>query len=192
VMVALTAEALPNITEVADWLAEQFAPLRARAEAEMAAEGHGDIVLSYTLDMRYRGQSHELAIGLPEGLGDVSLARLAGLFHAAHEARYGYAQEKAVVELVTLRLTAVSPTPPPPLPYATPGLADATAAKIGTKQVWFSSGAAQETALYDRRKLRPGHEFSGPAVVFQYDTTLVIPPGWHGRVDGWGNLIVNG
>jgi N-methylhydantoinase A/oxoprolinase/acetone carboxylase beta subunit len=48
----------------------------------------------------------------------------------------------------------------------------------------------RETVLYDRDRLEGGNRFEGPAVVFQYDTTTVIPPGWMAAVDGWGNLIV--
>jgi hypothetical protein len=30
----------------------------------------------------------------------------------------------------------------------------------------------------------------GPAIVFQLDTTTVLPPVWSATVDGWGNLVV--
>jgi N-methylhydantoinase A len=39
------------------------------------------------------------------------------------------------------------------------------------------------TPGYDRSRLRPGNRFAGPAVVFQYDATLVVTPGWRARVD---------
>jgi N-methylhydantoinase A len=32
--------------------------------------------------------------------------------------------------------------------------------------------------------------FAGPAVVYQYDTTTLIPPGWTAEVDGRQNLIM--
>ncbi len=196
VMVTLTAdqEWVGELT-VGAWLKAQFAPLVARAQTEMGAEGHdlAHIALRYTLDMRYQGQSHELPILLPEGVAGIAgLADLVGRFHAVHAARYGYAQEeKGVVELVTLRLTAVAPSSPPPLPYTDPQPVPASQiaeAVLGTKLVWFRPEQAQETVLYDREKLRLGAEFSGPAVLVQYDTTLVVPPGWHGRVDGWSNV----
>jgi len=28
-----------------------------------------------------------------------------------------------------------------------------------------------------------------PAIVTQYDTTTVLPPGWQARIDGMGNII---
>jgi N-methylhydantoinase A len=174
-----------------EWLKEQFEPLVARALAEMATEGHDPaaVELRYRADMRYVGQSHELTIGVaapdsstPQSLGDA--------FHEAHERRYGYRQPQAAVEIVTLRLTAVAPVMLPQLekrPLAQP---DAQAAIVGRKNVWFGERPLT-TTLYDRERLRPGHRFSGPAVVFQYDTTTVIPPAWKAAVDGYGNLVLD-
>jgi N-methylhydantoinase A len=111
-------------------------------------------------------------------------------FHAAHELRYGYRlPEGEVMEVVTLRVSAVSPVQPPEIPQAPLGDGDASAAVVGQKQVWFGQ-QPQNAMLFDRDKLRPGHQFSGPAVVFQYDTTLVIPPGWETAVDSYYNLIL--
>jgi N-methylhydantoinase A len=169
------------------WLGQQAAPLVARAMAEMAAEGHDEaaLTLSCRLDMRYKGQSHELTVPWTSGQSDVT-----ALFHAAHEQRYGYRlPEGEMMEVVTLRVTAVAPVDPPQIPQDPPGDADASAAIVGHKPVWFKQ-QPQPTALYDRARLRPGHQFDGPAVVFQYDTTIVIPPGWMTAVDTFHNLVL--
>lgn len=196
VMVALTADQ-PFAAEMSAWLTDQFAPLVKRAQREMGYEKHTNIDFRYALAMRYKGQSHELPILLPDGLaGITNLADVTELFHAAHLARYGYAQDdpaQAVVELVTIRLTAVSPTTPPTLPYTDPQPVPPealTSAILGKKMVWFTPDAPQETVLYMREQLPAGAELVGPAILMQYDTTVVVPPQWHGRVDGWGNLIL--
>ena len=163
-----------------------FAPLADRARAEMAAEGFAAtrIVLRRAADMRYAGQSHELAVDLT---ADEDAAP-AALFHAAHERRYGYRQS-AQPEVVTLRVTATLPTDPPALVHAALVGPDAAAAVVGRKPVWFGRQPLT-TILYDRRLLLPGNRFRGPAIVFQYDTTTVIPPGWEAFVDGWSNLLL--
>lgn len=169
------------------WLGQEAAPIAARAIAEMAAEGHDEaaLTLSYRLDMRYKGQSHELTV--PWVAGDHAVG---ALFHAAHEQRYGYRlPEGELLELVTLRVTAVAPVAPPQILQSPVGLADASTAVLGQKTVWFGQQPQQAT-LYDREKLHPGHQFSGPAIVFQYDTTIVIPPGWATAVDPFHNLIL--
>ncbi|MCB8944832.1 MAG: hydantoinase/oxoprolinase family protein [Ardenticatenaceae bacterium] len=175
--------------ETGDWLAEQFAPLAERALAEMAAEGHepDTIELHHSLDMRYVGQSHELTIPLPPLSSPLS--PLPSLLHAAHEARYGYQQPHAEVEIVNVRLTVVAPITPPQLPHYPPTATQADTALIGEKSVWFNQ-QPMTTKLYDRAKLQSGHRFTGPAIVFQYDTTTVIPPEWETAVDPFGNLIL--
>jgi N-methylhydantoinase A len=164
-----------------------FMPMVARAQAEMAQEGHTAVTCHYSLDMRYHGQSHELTIGIELAEGEDVLAK----FHAAHENRYGYQQPEAAVELVNARVTAVAPVLPPELPATPIGRTDAAPAKIGEKLVWFRASQPVRTQLYDREKLRPGMQFVGPAVVFQYDTTVVVPPAWETAVDPTGNLLLH-
>jgi N-methylhydantoinase A len=50
-------------------------------------------------DLRYRGQSFELAVPLGEGLAE--------RFHCAHEERYGYADWAREIELVAVRTADV-------------------------------------------------------------------------------------
>jgi N-methylhydantoinase A len=94
------------------------------------------------------------------------------------------------VEVVTARLSAIAGHTPPALPSETPMPADASVAQLGLAEIWFADGA-HDTALYEREWLRAGMAFAGPAVVYQYDTTTLIPPGWTARVDGRGNLILD-
>ncbi len=185
---------LAELSAGAEWPWAEFTALTARAQAEMAAEGFAPeaLLLRRKLDMRYKGQSHELTIALDDGRAaeTVDATEMAALFHAAHAARYGYRREEAVVEIVTLRLTAVAPVTPPVLPRRPSGDRNARAALLGSKPVWFDAQPLP-AALYDRARLRPGHRFAGPAVVFQYDTTTVIPPLWETAVDASGNLVVD-
>ena len=172
------------------WLDEQFAPLAARALADMTAEGHAaaGVSLQAGLDMRYAGQSHELTI--PFSLEFEDGNGVAEAFHTAHESRFGYRRDEVVLEIVTLRLTAVVAQRVPQLTRQELGKADAGTAVIGQKQVWFDR-RPQQTNLLDRARLQAGMRFVGPAVVAQYDTTTVIPPGWEMAVDPYGNLLLN-
>jgi len=38
--------------------------------------------------------------------------------------------------------------------------------------------------------LRSGNQIQGPALVVQMDSTIVVPPGWGGAVDPYGNLVL--
>ena len=46
------------------------------------------------------------------------------------------------------------------------------------------------TRLYQRQLLKAGQTFAGPALIEEPTSTTVIPPGWRGRVDGYGSLIL--
>jgi N-methylhydantoinase A len=47
-----------------------------------------------------------------------------------------------------------------------------------------------DTPLYQRDLLVTGNRISGPALVVQLDTTTVVPPGWRGEVDPYGNILL--
>jgi N-methylhydantoinase A len=169
-------------------LAEHFLPIRDRALSDMAAEGYAppQVIQTRYLDMRYLGQSHEIPV--PVSAAD-SGHDLAERFHQAHEQRYGYRHESARMEIVTLRLQvqAIQGAPAmPELPPAGPGSSPPAVDEAG---VWFASGP-QRSALYERSQFRSGHRLSGPAIIFQYDTTTVLPPDWNLTVDIYGNLVL--
>jgi len=168
--------------------------LRGRAVTEMSAEGYDAAALTMraSLDMRYHGQSHELTVPYAAE----TAAELRQRFHDAHHLRYGYAQQEAALELVNARISAAAPLPSPPLTRAGTGRAapappaGTTAhARIGEKQAWFDR-RPQTTPLLERDKLLPNQPFAGPAIVLQYDTTIVIPPDWTATVDPAYNLIL--
>ena len=179
---------LPSSEVASTRLATIFAAMEQRARDEFLSEGFSPAALETRpkLDMRYVGQSHELTISFPANQPPAAQIEA---FHAAHAARYGYARPGAAVEIVTARLSAVVSAGRPEWTRQAHAGQDASAAQIGRKPVWFGEGVAQ-TALYDRERLRPGNRFRGPAVVFQYDTTTLLPPGWGAEVDAEGNLIM--
>lgn len=181
--VMLSAEN-PGLASILD---DRFSKLRDRAKAEMVGDGYDldRLAYHYFADMRYVGQSHELTIDYyPSGSKDELIAA----FHAAHEARYGYARYSAATEVVTIRLTVVAATVPVSLPEGNAMGLGKEAASLGEKPVWFGTGY-QSTELYLRDHLLSGNQITGPAVIYQYDTTTVIPPDWQVAVDGRLNLL---
>ncbi|MFO7678976.1 MAG: hypothetical protein R6X34_02910, partial [Chloroflexota bacterium] len=59
---------------------------------------------------------------------------------------------------------------------------------LGSRPVWFDAAAPTPTPVYARAALQPGNRLGGPALVLQYDATVVITPGWSGHVDTLANL----
>ncbi len=145
------------------------------------------------LDVRYVGQSFELTIDYPAQTRRADDARMrrtiAESFYRAHMQRFGYADRREAVEIVNLRLKMGLELDKPQVALETAGPTDASHAVAGSAEVVFPGGR-QTAPLYDRDKLRSGNQFTGPAIVFQMDTTLVVPPNWNGTVDPLGNLIL--
>lgn len=170
------------------WLEDHFQSLEAKALRDMEEEGHlsEKVSLVRQLDMRYAGQSHELTVTINRMETELQLAQR---FHETHEARYTYKRPDVSVEIVNVRCVAVAMVQPPHLQKIKSTTLDISKAVLGRKKVWFNDRSAQ-ALLIDRRKMTAGQEFDGPAIVFQYDTTTVVPPDWHAAIDDYGNLLL--
>jgi N-methylhydantoinase A len=170
---------------VADELAELFAPLERQGLAELAAEGADPdkALVERYLDMRYEGQSFEILVPFT---GDVAEA-----FHALHEKAYGYRNQSKPVEVVNIRLRARGLPDKPEFPKA-----DALVERVpdeavlSVRSVVFA-GESVPTRVMDREKLLPGNVFDGPAVVVEYSSTILVPPGAGCAVDAFGNMILS-
>ncbi len=62
-------------------------------------------------------------------------------------------------------------------------------ARLGSRPVWFDGGWV-EAALYDREKLPANSQLTGPAVLEQMDTTILIEPQDSASTDADGNILI--
>nr|BBH92349.1 N-methylhydantoinase A [Thermogemmatispora argillosa] len=170
-------------------IAATLQALEEQGRSDLLREGFApeQIQIERYLDLRYVGQSYELTIPF-EG----HCARAAQQFHLAHERRFGYSDPNEPVQVVNVRLKARGLVEPPVLERQ-PLQPEAVAQPLERRRVIFAGEGgpvAHEAAIYERGGLVPGVQFAGPAIVTQYDTTTVVPPGWRARVDAVGNLLI--
>jgi N-methylhydantoinase A len=158
-------------------VSEAFGELAGRARDAL---GEPEAPLRAAYDLRYRGQAFELPVER-DGNEPASPQELREGFAAAFAERYGYTEDEAGVELVTLRVTAALPGPEVSLERAAGGGASAPES---TRQAVFD-GARVEAAVW-RGELAPGTRLEGPAVCELPEATLVVAPGWTGEVDATG------
>ena len=65
---------------------------------------------------------------------------------------------------------------------------NSAATPTGTRTVTFDGRTHFEAPVYAREGLT-GAVIDGPAVIEQFDSTTVLPPGWHARLDNFGNIV---
>ncbi|MGH7050100.1 MAG: hydantoinase/oxoprolinase family protein [Acetobacteraceae bacterium] len=186
-LLALADRALPA-------MAEAFARLEQRAREWLDSEGVTEEarLLARSVDMRYAGQNYELPVPLEPGLAQSAwIERLAQGFRRAHERSYGFAAAEEPVQMVTFRLQAGGKVPKATLRSYPEGGADAAAARLGEREIWFAeAGDFLRCPIYDRERLRPGNRITGPAVIEQMDATTLLLPGMDARVDSILNLAL--
>ena len=127
-----------------------------------------------SIDLRYYGQGYELEIVVRRPFNRAAVTKA---FEGRHVEVYGFAHEGERIELTALRLTTTIPATSKvrlsevegEMPVA--GGEGRRRAKFGER--WF------ETRVYSRELLPVGGEvIRGPAIVEEYDSTVVVPPGW--------------
>ncbi|HEX3792559.1 MAG TPA: hydantoinase/oxoprolinase family protein [Pseudonocardiaceae bacterium] len=185
---------LDGLAEVApaDVLAV-FAELAEVATAELLAEGFepATIELDYALDIRYQGQGYEVTV--PVALdsfvaGDIGVVRKA--FDEEHLERFGHAALGEPAEIVSYRLTGRGLVPEVRLPEHEPTGRTLAQAEVARRPVRFGADLV-DCPIYARELLDVGLTFTGPAVIDQQDTTVVVLPGQRVVVDRWLNLFLS-
>jgi N-methylhydantoinase A len=153
-----------------------------------------DIVLTRSMDMRYVGQFHEVEVtGVPLGtIGQPDLEKITQAFHVRHKDLYTFNMREREVEFLNLRLKATARHETLKLaeiPEATHEIS--TALKRRRRVLWSLERGFEETAVYDGTRLAAGHKISGPAIIEEPATTVVIPESYVCTVDGVKNYILH-
>jgi len=138
-------------------------------------------------DVRYRRQAYELTLPIENGpVTRDMLDSLAAAFHRKHEQTYGHANPDEPIQLVNLRSTAVGKLPDIKLVQPS----DPSTARHGTREVWFAATGFVSAQVLWRNGLMMGTVITGPAIIEALDSTTVVPPGWTGRIDLLGYMLL--
>ena len=161
-----------------------FAELEALARAALAEDGYRrGARVERSADLRYLGQSYELSVPLGRSPTAATVRRALA---AAHAERFGYADPSRTVEVVVARVKARAPGFRPTEAAGAPAAAGEGTAATRAVVVWDRP----RRSLIQERARGGRAEVVGPAVLTQLDSTVLVPPGWRGREDGAGLLIL--
>jgi N-methylhydantoinase A len=123
---------------------------------------------------------------------DFEREELSAAFEKAYWERFEVELRAMPCLVMSLRTAVIGHRPPVSLERlsgASSGAGSLGDAQAGTRDVWFEAGW-RPTPIYRRERLPAGGEFVGPAIVEQLDTTTVVEPADHVRVDPLGNLVI--
>ena len=168
-------------------LAAEAATLRRDAAAILEADGFGPERQdhSFTVDMRYAGQSYTLAVPLDAEAPDWDALRRA--FADRHTQTFGHADMNNECEIVTIRLVSLGIVDKPALAFTADIPADSDPI-LEHRKVWFGTGST-DCPIYDRAKMPGGLTITGPAIIEESGGTSVVPPDWTVTVHESGTLI---
>ncbi len=158
---------------------------------EQSGLGPQEIIYERTADMRYTGQGHEVSVPIPDGILDAGhFERIVQAFERIYAHMYGRTVPDVGVEVINWRVVARGPEQS--LNFATQNRkTDGAKAEKGSRRVFSPArGEFVETPVFDRYALNPGMTFSGPAIVEERESTLVVSARGRARVDEFLNVIV--
>jgi N-methylhydantoinase A len=166
------------------------------ANAVLASEGIASPQrrFAHMVDLRYLGQYHEVSVEttaarLREGAWDA----IREAFHERHDRLFGYAlrEDDAVVELVSIRISALGSTEKPPPVYEPLSDAGVEHLRKGQRSVYQpDSGEFAPTPVYDGDGLRHGNRLEGPAMIEKVTTSIFVPAGFTLAVDAFGGCVL--
>ncbi len=141
-------------------------------------------------DMRYRGQTDTVSVSLPEegGMPVRDAAGMQELFERAYERRYLRKIENVAAEVAAWRLTMLGPGPRD-MNFA--HLAEEANFDKGSRTIYEGPERGfQEARVYHRYSLPAGREFSGPAIVEERESTILVPEGMCFRKESHGHVVI--
>jgi N-methylhydantoinase A len=170
----------------------EFETLQADAAAWLESEGVGaeDHRFEYYADCRYFRQDIQMSIPVDVAAlrSETGLAEIKDDFEARHDKQFGFSLD-APLEIANLRVIGKGVVEGVSIEATEPGDSDPSHAHVDTTEVYFD-GSYHDTPIYDRTALAAGNEISGPAIVVEDDSTVVVQPAYTATVDPYANLEI--
>ena len=141
--------------------------------------------------LRYLGQDHSVEVPLPNGkYGKNELNKILSTFHNQYEKEFTYKLDNPV-ELIQFHLVAIAKIEKPKLEKRLKTGKKTKDAIKSRRKVDFDQFGDRVSDIYDFDLLEPKMTFTGPAIVEDASTTVVIFPGQKCTVDDYANLHIN-
>lgn len=169
----------------ADELHRRFAELEQAARRELAEQGLDRLPISsrWSLALRYQGSDTALTLAYADP------AALPERFASAYRRQFGFCYQRPVV-IASVQVESVACDAQPP--DMAPAASDCRSEQTQRRTRLFSRGRWLDAPVYRREQLGVGQIVSGPAVVLEPTSTIVVEPGWQARLQSNGDLLLTG
>ena len=169
---------LQGFSESENFLRDEISEMKGSLMEKAGKEPGEDLNFKVSLDLRYSGESDSITVDFEEAVKK---------FEEKHRQFYGYLHEGRGIEVVKLRIKASSQGD---VIAVTPKVNSANSSSKTKQDLWVR-GVKHEADLIDRADLKPGEQISGPTVIREGLSTIVVEPGWTAEVKQSLDLIIN-
>ena len=179
-----------------DWrkAARLLGEMRGEGEALLLASGvpQMHITHTYEIDMRYVGQGHEVRVALTQPmLEGQAVGAITDAFDQVYRALYGRLGPPVPLEIMQWRVLSSGPKPNLSLRVSADGCGDAAFALKHVRRAYFPEARGYlDTPVYDRYRLAMGATLTGPAIVEERESTVIVGPDARCEIDAQRNLVV--
>jgi N-methylhydantoinase A len=165
---------------------------RGRDLLRQAGVPEAAMTVARSADMRYLHQGFEINVPVAGGqLCPADIPRLQADFDQAYERMYKRLNPDVDVEALNWRVIVAGPRPTIRVLHADQQPTPAATTRKGERPAYFPEASGYlDCPVYDRYQLAPGAVLSGPAIVEERESTVVVGPGARMEVDTYQNAVI--
>ena len=150
-----------------------------------------EVTVTRSADMRYLRQGREISVPIANGkLAREHVEKIRQSFYSVYRDLYSRYLTDVPIETVSWRVAVSGPRPGVELKKLEESLQRGPALKKKRPVYFPEFNGFAECPVYDRYRMGPGTTLTGPAVVEERESTLVVGPGGRLRIDDYLNAIV--
>lgn len=145
----------------------------------------------YFVEARYPYQVWELEVPLAAGQFESAsdVEAMVDAFHRVHERVFAVSEPGQYIECIYWKGRATARLRKPELTrMALDGAEPPAPATV--RPAWFGALGALQTGCFRAEALHPGHRLTGPAIILEPTTTVVVYPGWLASVTDTGDYLL--
>lgn len=166
-----------------EYLKTELNKLTIEIKKELLAENvpESQVQIYHLVDMRYEGESEEITLPFSTDLIND--------FHKGHQKRYGSYLKNSLIEIITIRVRGIG-LRKQILFDENQMVPESTVLNTVKEKELLFDGELYKTPCYIREQLPKHVYFDGPALIFEYGATTLVPPDFEATVDYLDNIIL--